>query len=252
VQHPWEAGDFVCVPFFAWHKHFVVAEDQELMHMAVTTGPFGIATGLAIYESEEQPEYWVYAQEGEEAQRTLIPGGAEVPAGGKIEIEQSQWKPEAPSGEGPPTPHELYYEQLSWAVAEEARRRAAKVVSKWSELRWGATPMGRMAYAVHPRLGFYTKVLSTAVAEIPPGRRSGAHRHTYEETNYVLSGEGYAIIEDRRYDFKSGDVLVIPVFAWHQYFNTGSEPARFISHTNRAGVENTGYAHTQQGEPADY
>src|SRR6266581_521781 len=39
VKHPWEAGDFVCVPFFAWHKHFVVTEDQELMHMAVTTGP---------------------------------------------------------------------------------------------------------------------------------------------------------------------------------------------------------------------
>lgn len=251
VKHPWEAGDFVCVPFFAWHKHFVETEDEELIHMACTTNPFGLATGLAIYEDEREPEHWVYAQEGNEAMRTLVPGGHQA-AERKVVIEQSQWRPKERSDGGEPTPADIYWEDLGWAQNEEKRRREAKVVARWKELRWDHTPMGRMAYVVHPRLGFYTKILSTAVGEVPPGKRSGAHRHIYEETNYVLQGEGYAIVEDSKYEFKKGDVLVIPVFAWHQYFNTGKEPALFISHTNRIGVQNTGYAHTQQGEPADY
>ncbi len=60
------------------------------------------------------------------------------------------------------------------------------------------------------------------------------------------------IVEDQRYDFKKGDTLVIPVFSWHQYFSTGSEPARFLVHSNRPLMEQTGYLHTQQGEPANY
>jgi gentisate 1,2-dioxygenase len=112
--------------------------------------------------------------------------------------------------------------------------------------------MGRVAYAVDPRLGFHVKLLSTLIAEIPPGKRSGAHRHLYEETNYVLAGQGYVIIDDRRIEWKKGDTLVLPVFAWHQYFNTGSETARFLVHSSRVHMESTGYLHTQQGEPADY
>lgn len=251
VKHPWEAGDFICVPVFSWHKHFNESKEDELWHMAVTTGPFGMATGIAIYEDERNPEYWIYAQKGEEAMRSLIPGEGEVP-GDKVQFDPSQWKPQPGKPGEPPTPAELYYEQLEYAREEEKRRRASRVVSRWKDLIWGPTPMGRVAYVVDPRIGFHVKLLSTTVAEVPPGKRSGAHRHIYEETNYILAGDGYAIIEDQRYDFKKGDVLVIPVFSWHQYFNTGSETIRLISHTNRVAMESTGFVHTQQGEGANY
>jgi gentisate 1,2-dioxygenase len=141
---------------------------------------------------------------------------------------------------------------LAYAQEEEKRRRAGKVIAKGKELRFGPTPMGRVAYAVEPRLGYHVKLLSTLFAEIPAGKRSGAHRHIYEETNYVLSGQGYSIIEDQRYEWKKGDTLVIPVFAWHQHFNTGKETARFLVHSSRVAMESTGYVHTQQGEAADY
>lgn len=249
VRHPWEAGDFVCVPVFAWHKHFNQSAEEELWHMAVTTGPFGMAMGHAIYEDERYPEYWIYAKRGEEAMRSLIPGEGEVP-GGKVQFDPSQWAPQ-PSEDGA-SPAELYYGELAWAQEEERKRRASRVVSKWKDLRWGPTPMYWAAYVVDPRIGFYTKLLSTMVAEVPPGKRSGAHRHIYEETNYVLRGEGYVVIDDQKVEFRKGDVLVIPVFAWHQYFNTGPEPVLFISHSNRVAMESTGYVHTQQGEPADY
>jgi gentisate 1,2-dioxygenase len=251
VKYPWEAGDMICVPVFAWHRHHNESQ-EDLYYLAATTGPFSMATGIAIYEEEKYPEYWIFAQKGEEAMRTLIPGGGEMPPGGGVEIDQSRWKPEKRENDGVPTPAEIYYDQLSYAQEEEKRRRAGKVLVKGKELRFGSTPMGRVAYAVEPRLGYQVKLLSTLVAEIPPERRSGAHRHIYEETNYILAGEGYSIIEDQRYDWKKGDTLVIPVFAWHQHFNTGKETARFLVHTNRAAMESTGYVHTQQGEPANY
>ena len=46
--------------------------------------------------------------------------------------------------------------------------------------------------------------------------------------------------------------MIIPRFAWHQYFNNGDENVRFLVHTDRVALESTGYLHTQQAEPADY
>lgn len=115
----------------------------------------------------------------------------------------------------------LYEQQVEFAAAEERGRRAGRVVVRGTDLQFGPTRMGHMACVVDPRIGFNVKVMSTVVAEIPPGGRSGAHRHLYEEVNYILAGEGYSIVEDRRYDWKAGDALCIPPFGWHQYFNTG-------------------------------
>jgi quercetin dioxygenase-like cupin family protein len=248
VKHPWEAGDLICVPVFAWHLHFNQL-DVPLIHYAATTGPLSMYQGIAIYEDDRYPELWVYANQGDEAQRTLIPGGTERD---RIVYDQTKWKPAARLNGGEPTSAELYYEQLEYAQEEEKRRRQSKVVVRQKDLKFGSTPMGRIAYAVDPRLGFHVKLLSTVVAEVPPGKRSGAHRHLYEETDFVLAGSGYAIVDDRRYDFKKGDSLIIPRFAWHQYFCTGDEPARFLVHTDRVAMESTGYLHTQQAEPADY
>ena len=111
--------------------------------------------------------------------------------------------------------------------------------------------MGWVAPVVDPKLGFYVKVMSTCVAQIEPGKRSGAHRHLYEEVNHILAGEGYSIIEDKRYQWKKGDTLSIPVFSWHQHFSTGKEPARILVHTGRPAMENIGLMITQQGETAN-
>jgi gentisate 1,2-dioxygenase len=251
IKYPWQAGDLICVPVFAWHRHHNESGD-ELVYLAATTGPLSMAMGIAIYEEEKYPEYWIFAQKGEEAMKTLVPGGAEIPAEARVKFDSAQWKPEHAGNGGEPSPAEIYYGQLSYAEQEEKRRRAGKVLVKGSDLSFGATPMGRVAYAVDPKLGFHVKILGTLIAEIPAGKRSGAHRHIYEETNYILDGEGYSIIEDQRYDWKKGDTLVIPVFAWHQHFNTGKNTARFLAHHGRVAMESTGYVHTQQGEPADY
>jgi gentisate 1,2-dioxygenase len=240
ARHDWRAGDFICVPIFAWHRH-INSGETDVVYSACTSGPMSMGLGIAIYEDERYPEYWVYAQQSEEARRSLIPGkragadGVEKSRGGGA-IEKAAW--------------DIYKEQVEFADHEEARRRKGRVLTAGKDLIFEKTPMGRVALAVDPKRGSYVKTVSSLIAEILPGEKSGAHRHVYEEINYVLAGSGTSIIEDRRYDWKAGDALSIPIFAWHQHFNTGNEPARFLVHTNRIAMENLGYAVTQQGETA--
>jgi len=143
-------------------------------------------------------------------------------------------------------------EQVAFAYNEEHRRRAGRVLVKGSELKFESTAMGNLAYVVDSRLGFHAKALATVVAEIPPGKRSGAHRHLYDEIDYVLAGSGRCIVDDQSFEIKKGDTLAIPVFGWHQYFNTGDAPLRILAHSTRPMLENLGLVLTHQGEHADH
>ena|SRR5579862_5035284 len=238
-RYDWQAGDFVCVPLFAWHRH--VNESQErAAYAASTTGPLSMGLGQAVYEDERFPEYWVYAQQGEKALHTLIPGGAEIDSGAG-----GNGEPQSMAGR-------LYAEQVAFAFQEEDRRRQSRVLVKGSELEFEPTAMGRVAYVVDPRIGFHVKALATLVAEIPPGKHSGAHRHLYDEIDYVMAGAGHCVIDDSDYTIKKGDALAVPMFAWHQYFNSGDEPLRILAHSTRPAMENLGLVLTHQGELADY
>ena len=76
-------------------------------------------------------------------------------------------------------------------------------------------------------------------------------RGEVEAVIHVLQGRGHSIIDGVRYDWSDGDVLCIPVFSWHQHFNTGDRPARFLVHHNRPLMENLGFMHVEQGESSD-
>src|SRR5258706_528289 len=190
-----------------------------------------------IYEDERYPEFWIYAQEGEDARKTLIPGG-----GGSVEAAKI----------GNNRAAEMYAEQVAFAMHEEQLRRDSKVLVKQKDLVFEPTAMGKLAYVVDPRIGFHAKALGVVMAEIPPGKRSGAHRHLYDEINLVVGGKGQVIVEDKEYDFDTLDVLSIPAFQWHQYFNTGTEPLRILGINTRLAMDNLGLSLTHQGEHADY
>jgi gentisate 1,2-dioxygenase len=235
VRYDWQAGDLLSVPMFSWHRH-INDTDEPVLRIASTTGPLSLALGQAVYEDERYPEFWIYAQEGEDARKTLIPGGSSTDSG-KIANTRSG---------------ELYAEEVAFAMKEEELRRKSRVLVKQKDLVFEPTAMGNVAYVVDPRIGFQSKALGVVMAEIPPGKRSGAHRHFYDEIDLVIGGRGKIIVADQEYDFDTLDVLSIPVFQWHQYFNTGNEPLRILAINTRLALENLGLSLTHQGEHADH
>src|SRR5947199_15260 len=112
--------------------------------------------------------------------------------------------------------------------------------------------MRKLASVVEPRIGFHSKALGVVMAEVPPGKRSGAHRHLYDEIDLIVGGKGKGIVEDKEYNFDTLDVLSIPVFQWHQYFNTGTERLRIVAINTRLALENLGLSLSHRGQLAEY
>ena len=114
-------------------------------------------------------------------------------------------------------------ERIERVVADAPR------VVRGKELRWVRTRQDRKAaLMIAPETGFPTGGSLLMKAQIPPGWHTGKHFHG-EEAIYVERGEGFLMLDGKRYDFRRGTVFHIPYRSPHQLFNTGKEPAVYIS-----------------------
>jgi quercetin dioxygenase-like cupin family protein len=91
------------------------------------------------------------------------------------------------------------------------------------------TRQGRLRYYVDNWAGLHGQDLDVAEYEIPPGQRTGRHRHIPEELLYVVSGSGHDLHDDSEYPWKAGDLICVPPMVEHQHVNDGAEPARLVS-----------------------
>ncbi len=79
------------------------------------------------------------------------------------------------------------------------------------------------------------------ITTISPNSNDRKHRHYYETILFVLEGMGYSIVEGDKVDWKAGDALHIPPWAWHQHFNTDLEKeVKFLSGTNAPLLQSIG------------
>lgn len=109
-------------------------------------------------------------------------------------------------------------------IVDEAPR-----VARGKDLKWVRTPQDyKAALMIAPETGFPTGGSLLMRAEIPAGWHTGKHSHG-EEAIYVESGEGFMILDDKRYDFFPGTILHVPYRSEHQLFNTGKVPVGYLS-----------------------
>ena len=144
--------------------------------------------------------------------------------------------------------YEGLLEDAATAPARNAKR--AKVVHP-EDMPWEMARQGLLKHLMNEAMNTRMETVDAYMQIIPPGSKSGKHRHLAEECLYVLEGKGFDEHQDcdveitdtyhwkpqdevKRYEWEAGDVIYIPPNTIHQHFNADPDrPVRLISAINR-------------------
>lgn len=145
----------------------------------------------------------------------------------------------------------LYQRTLDDAQDAPSRNSRRKKIITPDEMPWEMSRQGLLKHLINEQMNTRMETVDAYMQILPPGSRSGKHRHLAEECIYVIEGRGYDLHQDsdceigdqfewvinpevKRFDWEAGDVIYIPPNTVHQHFNADpSKPCRFISCTNR-------------------
>jgi len=145
----------------------------------------------------------------------------------------------------------LYQSLLTDAEGAPSRNARRKKIVTPEEMPWEMSRQGLLKHLLNEQMNTRMETVDAYMQIIPPGSRSGKHRHLAEECLYVLEGRGYDLHQDcdveitdtyhwkpqaeiKRFEWEAGDVIYIPPNTIHQHFNADpKQPARLISAINR-------------------
>ncbi|CAL9640377.1 cupin domain-containing protein [Streptomyces cellulosae] len=145
----------------------------------------------------------------------------------------------------------LYQKLLDDATAAPERNAGRRKILHPEDMPWEMSRQGLLKHLLNDDMNTRMETVDAYMQIIPPGSRSGRHRHLAEECLYVVEGRGYDLHQDcdveitdtyhwkpqdevQRFEWEAGDVIYVPPNTIHQHFNADPErPARLISAINR-------------------
>ena len=116
----------------------------------------------------------------------------------------------------------------------------------------------------HIRFNMAKGSMNSHISQFPIATYKKGHRHGPGAHVIILSGTGYSLMwpegeEPRRYEWGPGSLIVPPNMWFHQHFNTGSEPGRYlafkhevVSVRNAQGVPKAWISQRVGGDQIDY
>jgi gentisate 1,2-dioxygenase len=161
----------------------------------------------------------------------------------------------------------LYQSLLQEATELPKRNAQRRKIVRPEEMPWELSRQGLLKHLLNAQMNTRMETVDAYMQVIPPGSRSGKHRHLAEECLYVVEGNGYDLHQDcdveitdtyawkpqpeiKRFEWEAGDVIYIPPCTIHQHFNADpARPARLISCINRI-YKNSGLNDLEQLEDA--
>jgi quercetin dioxygenase-like cupin family protein len=161
----------------------------------------------------------------------------------------------------------LYHKLLNESEGAQSRNARRRKIVTPDDMPWEMSRQGILKHLLNSEMNVRYESIDAYMQIIPPGSKSGKHRHLAEECLYVLEGKGYDLHQDcdvevkdryewviqpevKKFEWEAGDMIYIPPNTVHQHFNADPKrPVRLISSINRI-FKNFGLNDLEQLEDA--
>ena len=220
LSFEWKAGAIFAIPLNTWHQHFNASGKDAARFVAVTNGPLIInAFGDVAFVFNTAHDF----KDRFSGESTYFANGGEQKG--------------------------LLLDTNFVADAINLPLISAKE---------------RGAGGGHIRFSMAKGSMNSHISQFPVGTYKKAHAHGPGAHVIVLSGEGYSLMwpegeAQRRFDWQEGSMIVPPNMWFHQHFNTGNAPARYlafkaegVSIRNAQGVPKAWISRRVGGHQIDY
>ena len=191
----WEAGSLFAIPLNAWHQHFNASGTERCRYFALTSAP-------VVFELYRDAEFifntdHLFRDRFDPAQEDFF------------------------SREG------KYNTDYYGGILESnfiSNIRDIKLVPREKRGKGNRNMYIHMAGST----------MLAHVSQFPVGTYKKAHRHGPGAHVYMLDSTGYSLMwqegeKPERFDWQEGTVISPPAGSWHQHYNTGPEPCRFVA-----------------------
>lgn len=196
LSFEWEEGSLFAIPMNAWHQHFNGQGSRSARYLAVTNAPVIMNLFHNVRFVFENSFVFDDRYSGEDSYFSG-PGRLHKVKTGRAFLLETNFLPNA------------------------------KTIKLYPFEGRGAGGECLFLELAH-------NTMAAHISEFPVGTYKKAHRHGPGAHVIILTGKGYSLLwpegeEPRRVDWQPGSVVVPPNRWFHQHFNTGGEPARYLA-----------------------